>query len=312
MKKLTITLILLLSLAVARAQEVVDYGITINVFDDDYRNLLSSVKVTSENCTDVLKEVIENDGNDSHQEVVYAPETNTLYINSEKLQPINSYYFDLIVEPSRPNLSVVCLLPDRFGYHHLRTFNAPQSDITFSMESKVYDTQFYFETRSLTLTRGYYPLVPQGTIRAQKLVLEPGCNAVIGGAQSYPPLVDTLIVDHAGLLLGTMCAPENYEKELYIALQGSSVVSPECTYDSVQHRLCFLENTSYEIHITVDGDMNDDAQIDVADVNILIDVILGRAPDGPTVNNVADLNHDGKVDVADVSLLIDMILGKTE
>ena len=51
------------------------------------------------------------------------------------------------------------------------------------------------------------------------------------------------------------------------------------------------------------GDVNGDGEINIADVNFLIDIILtsGSTP-------ASDVNGDGEVNVADVNFLIDMIL----
>lgn len=56
----------------------------------------------------------------------------------------------------------------------------------------------------------------------------------------------------------------------------------------------------------VRGDLNGDGKADVADVNIMIDMVLGKQ--APV--NAADLNNNGVVDVSDVNLLIDIVLGK--
>ena len=55
-------------------------------------------------------------------------------------------------------------------------------------------------------------------------------------------------------------------------------------------------------------DLDDNDLLDVADVNLLIDMVLGKA----AVTLQADINGDGQVDVTDVNLLIDKLLGKTE
>ena len=57
----------------------------------------------------------------------------------------------------------------------------------------------------------------------------------------------------------------------------------------------------------VKGDVNGDGKVDVADVNVIIDIILGNA----TFEQypAADVTGDGKVDVADVNAVIDVILG---
>lgn len=54
------------------------------------------------------------------------------------------------------------------------------------------------------------------------------------------------------------------------------------------------------------GDVTGDGKVDVADVNSIIDVILGN-----TENPSADVTGDGKIDVADVNEIIDLILGLT-
>ena len=57
------------------------------------------------------------------------------------------------------------------------------------------------------------------------------------------------------------------------------------------------------------GDLNGDDNVDVTDVSLLIDVVLGKTV-GLAEGAVCDLNGDGSVDVTDVSLLIDIVLGK--
>ena len=52
------------------------------------------------------------------------------------------------------------------------------------------------------------------------------------------------------------------------------------------------------------GDVNGDGEINIADVNALIDIILR----GTTNSQLADVNGDGEINVADVNVVIDMIL----
>ncbi len=52
------------------------------------------------------------------------------------------------------------------------------------------------------------------------------------------------------------------------------------------------------------GDLNGDGRVDVLDLQILTDAILGVSPSGN-----ADLNGDGKVDVLDLQILADIIMG---
>ena len=55
------------------------------------------------------------------------------------------------------------------------------------------------------------------------------------------------------------------------------------------------------------GDVNKDGTVDIADVNLCIDVILGLATKSQWP--AADVNGDGQVDVADMNAIIDIVLG---
>ena len=57
------------------------------------------------------------------------------------------------------------------------------------------------------------------------------------------------------------------------------------------------------------GDLNGDGQVDVTDVSIAIDIVLGK-DSNDNYGGLADLSGDGNVDVTDVSLIIDIVLGK--
>lgn len=59
------------------------------------------------------------------------------------------------------------------------------------------------------------------------------------------------------------------------------------------------------------GDLNADGNIDVDDVNILINIILGN-DDAAKYDGRADVNGDNTIDVDDVNALINIILGVTQ
>lgn len=62
----------------------------------------------------------------------------------------------------------------------------------------------------------------------------------------------------------------------------------------------------YAVHkAVVTGDVNGDGIVDIADVNVLIDMILGLQEKAA----IADVNGDGNVDVADMNSVINIILG---
>ncbi len=58
--------------------------------------------------------------------------------------------------------------------------------------------------------------------------------------------------------------------------------------------------------VDLSGDVNGDNAVDVADVNAVIDMILGLKDNTPE----ADVNGDKVVDVADMNAVIDIILSR--
>jgi hypothetical protein len=52
------------------------------------------------------------------------------------------------------------------------------------------------------------------------------------------------------------------------------------------------------------GDVNGDREVNIADVNAVIDMIL----DGNDDNTAVDVNGDGEINIADVNAIIDIIL----
>ena len=56
------------------------------------------------------------------------------------------------------------------------------------------------------------------------------------------------------------------------------------------------------------GDVNGDGEINIADLNALISILLGEEADYDTSHR-ADANYDGEINIADVNVLTDYILG---
>ena len=54
------------------------------------------------------------------------------------------------------------------------------------------------------------------------------------------------------------------------------------------------------------GDLTGDGQVDIADVNAVINMMLGKTPQ----TSVGDITGDGQVDIADVNAVINLMLGK--
>lgn len=59
------------------------------------------------------------------------------------------------------------------------------------------------------------------------------------------------------------------------------------------------------------GDINGDGMVDIADVNAVINVMLGKdVPIQEGNHNPADINDDGRVDISDVNMVINLMLGR--
>ena len=70
-----------------------------------------------------------------------------------------------------------------------------------------------------------------------------------------------------------------------------------------------LHNGAMVINVNPTGDVNGDGTVNVADVTMLVDYILGMEDDNSVIEN-ADVNSDGVVSVSDVTELVNLILGR--
>ena len=57
----------------------------------------------------------------------------------------------------------------------------------------------------------------------------------------------------------------------------------------------------------IEGDVNGDGEVNIADVNLVLSLILSGSTDDPKLA-AADVNGDGEVNIADVNRIIDIIL----
>ena len=65
-----------------------------------------------------------------------------------------------------------------------------------------------------------------------------------------------------------------------------------------------LENTSGDT--AMPGDLNDDGQINIGDITLLIDYLLGGGND--IYIDAADVDENGFIGISDVTTLIDLVL----
>ena len=74
-----------------------------------------------------------------------------------------------------------------------------------------------------------------------------------------------------------------------------------------EYQFPYLEIQKLDFMSQTRGDVTNDGQVDVADVNTIINMMLGKSEKLSS----ADVTGDGQVDVADVNTVINIMLGKT-
>ena len=69
------------------------------------------------------------------------------------------------------------------------------------------------------------------------------------------------------------------------------------------------EQWGFDPNALLRGDINGDGRVDVSDVNIVINIMLGKDSDDNYAGN-PDINDDNRVDISDVNIAISIMLGK--
>ena len=137
---------------------------------------------------------------------------------------------------------------------------------------------------------------------------------------SYNDYIEARLYRRASLTSGSMIS--QIVKEVSIPSRGSQTLSFEFP-NLIQNEDYFVNiyyysngsatkcgGTSWYTILgasSITGDVNGDGTVDIADVNLAIDIILGLKNKSSYPD--ADVNGDGKVDVADMNAIINMILG---
>lgn len=131
---------------------------------------------------------------------------------------------------------------------------------------------------------------------------------------------DNLIaVADGGTFVGSLNGYENYIPEgcYYLDEQGNVAVSDGTATVAAMSGYFTADTSVTAITVTGDtayalGDVNHDTKLDVADVSMIINKVLGKENTATFYETEANVNGDeaGKIDVADVSALINLVLGK--
>ena len=67
----------------------------------------------------------------------------------------------------------------------------------------------------------------------------------------------------------------------------------------------------YILHDYLLGDVNGDGTVDVSDINLMVNYILGK-PVEPFIIQAADTDVSGSVDVTDINIVVNIVLGKVD
>ena len=85
---------------------------------------------------------------------------------------------------------------------------------------------------------------------------------------------------------------------------GQHTVAIQAQYESGMSQY-----TTHSFKIDLVGDLNGDKVVDVSDITVLVNAILGKLYRPATIE-LCDLNDDGTVDTTDLNILVNIILGK--
>ena len=125
-------------------------------------------------------------------------------------------------------------------------------------------------------------------------------NVLISNTSTTDKAVTAGFVSFTGHYAPLNIGEEGDENILYLD-DDNTFRYPEGAMGINAFRVCFQANTSL-------GDVNGDGTVNVTDVTLLVDYILGVEDESFIFEN-ADITRDGMISVSDVTALVDIILG---
>ena len=86
-------------------------------------------------------------------------------------------------------------------------------------------------------------------------------------------------------------------------------ISAEMEYvaDWIRWRIAFLDEEIFPPLKVITGDVDDNGEVNIVDINIVIELILGGTA-SDVIMQRADVNGDGEINIVDINALIDIIL----
>ena len=105
-------------------------------------------------------------------------------------------------------------------------------------------------------------------------------------------------------LSGVSCGNEQFYKDFNSDYSGRTLHVLQGTADTYQADENWYPYFGQIVEDIFFGDVNRDLEVNIADVNAVIDIILGGNDD--TI--AADVNGDGEINIADINAIINIIL----
>ncbi len=128
-------------------------------------------------------------------------------------------------------------------------------------------------------------------------------NFYVGNLEGEGTTIDVGNVKQYNVTLDGATAGSTSEPAITLegVTTGKHTLGIQASYESGMS-----EYTLYPFTLDLAGDLNHDGMVDISDVSMIIDSILGKAELGAE----ADINGDTVIDIDDISMLIDWVLGR--
>ena len=160
---------------------------------------------------------------------------------------------------------------------------------------------------SFTLTEPLLVRLGAGDVRGDSVWVLPPLRLQVGDGASV--VVDTRLPDDYAIVnLGALHGAATADSMLTITYQAPATAVPDTISFVIYQRHHLRGFAQYYVNSRMEGDVNDDRQVDIDDLNIVINIMVRKAT--LAAWPAADINGDGVVDVDDMNYIINILVRK--